>query len=156
MEDEQSARPVHPNGGEIMKLPDLKFGVIPGTYKKGGATVRVEDVAIYNEYGTEKIPPRPAFRRGLEHAVDANKKLAGAQLKNITQRILTGRRAEAVKSMTVLLTQIGRSAKAKTREIIKTGDETPNAPATVARKGFDHPLYETGVLLDSVDYEVTK
>jgi len=141
-----------------MSTPSLSFGVNPGTYpKKGSATpVNVADVALYLEYGTEKIPPRPAFRRGVEHSLTKNKKLTQAQLRNITQRILRGRTPEINRSLTVLLTQIGKSAKAKTQEIIKTGDEAPNAPATVAKKGFNHPLYETGLLLASVDYEVTQ
>ena len=31
----------------------------------------------------------------------------------------------------------------------------PNRPATVARKGFDLPLYDTGALYRAFDYEVT-
>ena len=32
----------------------------------------------------------------------------------------------------------------------------PNSPATVARKGFDLPLYDTGALYRAFSYEVTK
>jgi len=139
-----------------MKTPELVFGVVPAQYRKKGNTPppNVADIALIQEYGTEKIPPRPAFRRGIEEGLSKNKKLIGAQLKNIAQRILSGRRDDLKRSLTVMLTQVGKSAKAKTKEIIKTGDETPNAPATVAKKGFDHPLFETGLLLESVDYEV--
>lgn len=137
-------------------MKELVFGVTPAVYpKKGNAKpVNVSQIAVIQEYGTEKIPPRPAFRRGIEFALAKNKKLIGAQLKNITQRILSGRSAEIDKSLTVMLTQIGKSAKAKTKEIIKSGSEAPNAPATVARKGFNHPLFETGLLLEHVEYEV--
>lgn len=139
-----------------MSGPRLIFGVTPAQYPKKGKAkpINVSEVAIIQEYGTEKIPPRPAFRRGIEHSLDVNKKLIRSQLKNIAQRVLTGRKVEARRSQVVLLTQIGKSAQAKTREIIRTGDETPNAPATVAKKGFDHPLFEKGLLLDSVSYEV--
>lgn len=139
-----------------MRTPELVFGVSPAQYKKKGQAepVNVQDVAIWNEYGTETIPPRPAFRRGIEEGLKVNKKLIGAQLKNIAQRLMQGRKNEVHRSLVVMLTQIGKSAKAKTKEIIRTGDETPNAPATVAKKGFDHPLFETGLLLEHVEYEV--
>jgi len=133
---------------------ELSFGVKDKTIKKGKHTVTLGQIALFNEYGTEKIPPRPAFREGMEHSIRENKKLIEAQLKNITQRLLSGRKAEVKQSLTVMLTQIGRVAKAKTKEIIKQGSTTPNAPSTIARKGFDHPLFETGLLLESVEYEV--
>lgn len=138
-----------------MRTPSLSFGVTNAQYKKGDH-VNVRDVAIWNEYGTDKIPPRPAFRRGLEAGVAKNRKLIDAQLRNIAQQALSGRNANMNRSLTVMLTQIGKSAKAATKQIIKTGSETPNAPATVAKKGFNHPLFETGLLLDHVEYEISK
>ena len=140
-----------------MKYPELIFGVTPANYKKEGQKpINVSEVAIIQEYGTEKIPPRPAFRRGLEIGLAKNKKMTQAALRNIVRRTLQGRSAEINRNLTTLLTQIGKSAKAATKEIIKSGDETPNAPATIAKKGFDHPLFETGLLLEHVDYEVRK
>lgn len=140
-----------------MSTPNLVFGVTPGKYVKEGNSPAptTAQVAVWNEYGTENIPSRPAFRAGLDHALRVNKKAMGAQLKNISQRILSGRTAEIERSLTVLLTQIGKSAKAETKQLIKSGGQAPpNAPATVTKKGFNHPLYETGLLLDSVEYEV--
>lgn len=132
----------------------LVFGVRPGKYSKKDVTV--EEVAIWNEYGTENAPPRPAFRMGLEASIDRNRKMIDAQLKNITRLVLTGRKADINKNLTVLLTQIGKTAVKETKQIIESGSTAPNAPTTIARKGFDHPLYETGLLLKSVDYEVTE
>lgn len=144
-------------------MKKLIFGVRPIKYpkkklKKGGTSkVTPPDlgmVAIWNEYGTDKIPPRPAFRTGLEESQRINKKLIQAQVKNIAQRILQGRKSEIDRSLTVVLTQIGKSAVSATKEIIKNGSTTPNAPLTIANKGFDHPLFETGLLLENVTYEV--
>jgi hypothetical protein len=133
-------------------MKELIFGVNDVKYEDGTG---VAEVAIYNEYGTRNIPPRPAFRMGLESAINTNKKMIDAQMKNITNRILTGRSSEIERSLTVLLTQIGRSAKAATQDLIRSGAVKPsNAPSTIAKKGFDHPLYETGLLLENVNYEV--
>lgn len=131
----------------------LKFGVKDGNYAKEGASVK--DVALWNEYGTEKTPPRPAFRMGAEYALEANRKMIGAQLQNIVRRGLQGRATEAERSFKVLFTAIGNSAVSKTKELISSGSvPPPNAPATVAKKGFDRPLFETGLLSKSVAYEV--
>ena len=113
-------------------------------------------VAIINEYGTETIPPRPAFRIGLERSVTKNKKLIDAALKNITNHLLTGRKDSIQRQLTQALTQIGKSAKKETKDIIKQGSMSPNAPLTIKKKGFDHPLWETGLLHDSVEYLVSK
>ena len=49
-------------------LIGTKSGV---TYPKEGDAppVKLSDVAFWNEFGTEKIPARPAFRVGTENAV---------------------------------------------------------------------------------------
>ena len=136
-------------------MKSLIFGVNNITVEKDGQSVALSDIAIWNEYGTKNIPPRPAFRMGLESSMNTNKLLVESQMKNIAQRILTGRSSEIERSLTVLLTQIGRSAKAATQDMIKVGTVSPsNAPSTIAKKGFDHPLYETGTLLANVNYEV--
>lgn len=160
-------------------MKNLIFGVHPVQYpaKPGAGTGRARTlkgkikrflgikikpldlgtVAIWNEYGTENAPPRPAFRMGLEESIKRNQKMIDAQMRNITQRVLTGRASEIDRSLTVLLTQIGKSAKAETQRIIRSGSTEgieKNAQMTIDRKGFDHPLYETGLLLKNVDYEV--
>ena len=132
----------------------LEFGVTNNKYPE--KNISVGQVAIINEYGTETIPPRPAFRIGLERSVAKNKKLIDAALKNITNHLLTGRKDSIQRQLTQALTQIGKSAKKETKDIIKQGSMTPNAPLTIKRKGFDHPLWETGLLHDSVEYLVSK
>ena len=132
----------------------LEFGVINNKYPE--KNISVGQVAIINEYGTETIPPRPAFRIGLERSVTKNKKLIDAALKNITNHLLTGRKDSIERQLTQALTQIGRSAKKETKDIIKQGSMTPNAPLTIKKKGFDHPLWETGLLYESVEYLVSK
>ncbi len=132
----------------------LEFGVINNKYPE--KNISVGQVAIINEYGTETIPPRPAFRIGLERSVTKNKKLIDAALKNITNHLLTGRKDSIQRQLTQALTQIGKSAKKETKDIIKQGSMTPNAPLTIKKKGFDHPLWETGLLYESVEYLVSK
>lgn len=138
-------------------MKELIFGVNNIKVKSGNDTIPLGDIAIYNEYGTRTAPPRPAFRMGLDLAMRTRKAQTEAFLKNLANTVLSGRDvrgAELNKRLTVLLTGIGQSAVKETKGIINTGATTPNAPATVKQKGFDHPLYHTGTLLDNVNYEV--
>lgn len=139
-------------------MKSLVFGVNNIKVKSGDKTLDLGEIAIWNEYGTRTAPPRPAFRMGLDLAMNTRKKQTEAFLKNLSNMVLSGqmnvRKADLNKRLTVLLTGIGQSAVKETKQIISTGATTPNAPATVKRKGFDHPLYHTGTLLDNVNYEV--
>lgn len=118
----------------------------------------LHDIALYNEFGTENIPPRPAFRLGTEAAMKTRKPQIQAFLKNVFRSGMQKNKKLNSKFMLgreqILLTGIGQSAVKEIKDIIKAGSTLPNAPATVRKKGFDHPLYETGVLLENVNYVV--
>ncbi len=134
----------------------LYVGVESVVYPDGEKLI---DVAKWNEYGTQLIPPRPAFRMGLEAAVEKRKKLVEATMANVARDLLTqkGNGQKLIdKRLLNMLVGIGQSAKAETKRIIKAGETVANAPATVKKKGFDHPLYNTGTLLENVSYVVEK
>lgn len=133
----------------------LFLGVKNHTYPNGAT---MHDVAIWNEFGTETIPPRPAFRMGMERSIKKNNKLIKAQIGNLARAGLM-KNSKMGKELTeqrtkVLLTQLGRSAVKEVKDIIKNSETVANAPRTVAKKGFDHPLFETGELLKGVEYLV--
>jgi len=133
----------------------LKLGVNDVMYPDG---TKLGDVAEWDEYGTETSPPRPANRMGLERAVKKNKKMVQGYLRNLTMAGLMKDKNIARKlsreRKIKLFTQIGRSARKETRDIIASGSTAPNAPATVKKKGFNHPLVETWKYHDNVNYEV--
>lgn len=57
------------------------------------------------------------------------------------------------------IVEIVREASDELSQIMKqnilVGDRfVPNAPATIRKKGFDHPLYEHGDLVNSIKYEI--
>lgn len=139
-------------------MKSLVFGVNNLKVMNGKEPVELGSIAIWNEYGTRKIPPRPAFRMGLELAMNTRKPNIEAFLKNLANTVLTGqmkvRKGDLDQRLKVLLTGIGQSAVKETKQIINSGSTTPNAPSTVARKGFNHPLYHKGLLMENVNYEV--
>jgi len=57
--------------------------------------------------------------------------------------------AEMVKNATISLHESVAS------KIIDSSEFIPNAPETIRRKGFDHPLFEHGELLNNISWIVT-
>lgn len=105
-------------------------------------------VALYNEYGTKDIPAR-SFIRG---ALFAFKSEIEAFIANEMERYIAGRSADAASS----LARIGKFVAGKVKHRINTTSHwaRPNAPSTVASKGFDRPLHETDLLSKSISWAV--
>lgn len=149
---------VHITGGKryeeiLQKIADVKVGVkagIPdGATSTGGK--KIAEYALYNELGTAHIPARPFLRTTLnEHqdewcAMVANK---------LDVEALTKDGAKGVMGL------VGETMQAHIKETIQKGSWHPNARKTIEakmRKGKrepDHPLIDTGQMLESVINEV--
>lgn len=139
-----------------MATHKLYIGVDDKVYKDG---TPLADVAKWNEYGTELIPPRPSFRMGAEKSIKKNTKNITAYLQTMAQVALSSKKVnkkQIDKLLVDLLDTIGEDAVKQTKKIIQSGETVNNAPATVKKKGFDHPLYETGFLLKNVEFIIGK
>ncbi|WLW40830.1 hypothetical protein GNAINCEL_00048 [Serratia phage KKP 3709] len=55
-----------------------------------------------------------------------------------------------------MLNQIGMAMENSIVDSIKNGGWTPNAPSTIAKKGFDMPLIDDGHMWQNVNSKVTK
>lgn len=114
-----------------------------GVYENGAD---VADVAMYNEFGTSKIPPRPfmeqSFKRHEQEYVEKSEEIFGAMIKG-----------QEVKP---LIRKFGEKVKKDIVDEIEKGEFVPNAPSTVAKKGFNKPLYETGLMEKSISYYTEK
>ena len=139
---------------QIAALAELsiKAGILEDAGSRDG--VPVAEYAAWNEYGvpgTEEkwaIPPRP-FIRGY---VDDN----GEKIKNI-QEMLVAQVIDGKIDPDTAADKLGKNTKEGIKHYIKTSSNfTPNAPATVKRKGTNRPLVETGLLRRSVNYKVVK
>ena len=127
----------------------LLFGVKPAKYENGTS---LADVMTWNHYGTETIPPRPVLRIAAENVMSNNeekKKALKAYFKNILEN--PNGAAEGEKE---ILRKIGVQVIKEAKRIIEAGGELQhNAPSTVRQKGFNKPLYETGLLLKNLGYD---
>lgn len=127
---------------------EVRLGVKAAQYESGES---LADVMTWNNYGTETIPPRPVFQIAAEKIVGTEefKKIMAAYLRNIAMNP-----RDADKLEKELLRKIGSQSIAECKRIINGGTELQeNAPATVRKKGFNKPLYETGLMIKNFDYD---
>lgn len=133
---------------EIEKLKKLqvRVGFQQGTAQEEDGT-DICDVAMWNELGTSSTPSRPFLAMSVDDNADKINAFLKAQLKLLAQGRTT---AEGI------LKAIGVFQKGLIQEKIKSGDFEPNAPSTIAKKGSDKPLIDTGTMRQSVNFAVTK
>lgn len=103
--------------------------------------------------GTQfRIPPRPFVRLYLYP--NKVKRIQGEYIARISEEIRHGFKTPVAKARSVLK-DVAFVAQKQMQETIQ-GNTTlePNAPFTIARKGFDYPLVEKGNLLNSIKGKV--
>lgn len=133
---------------QVKKLPKLavKYGFIGDKVAPYPDGQNVIDVAIWNEYGTDRIPARPFFRTSWER----NKKAYKKDLVDFYRNILNGK----VQDAEVFFDILGAKASNRLKMDIVAFSDPPNAPSTIARKKSSNPLIDTGRLKASVSWEV--
>ena len=133
----------------------VNIGVKPATYEDG---TKLSDVAAWNNYGTPTIPPRPVFRIAAEKIMSGEefKKRMKAYLHNVVV-YSANNQGDLIEIEKKLLTITGQQVAAECKRIIEGGSDLQgNAPSTIAKKGFNLPLYETGLMVKNIGYEVTE
>lgn len=144
---------------ETRKLPALikRLDKLNGTeievgffeYDKYGTengNLYVAQVAAFNEFGTETVPQRPFMTETFEGF--ANQLHMARGMKTVFQNVLLNGR-----QVVQLLKNLGRT----TADIMQISIEDypgSNSPSTIARKGKNDPLYDTGKMLESVKFKI--
>lgn len=101
--------------------------------------------ATANEFGTEKIPERSFLRSTFD-----NGRFAYIQaLRFSVTQVLEGQR-----SLEQSMGRLGLRVLSDVQTTITELDDPPNAPYTIAKKGADNPLIDTGRMRQSVDFAV--
>ena len=119
----------------------LKVGFLSNATYPDGKPVAM--IAAFNEYGvpSRNIPPRPFFRNMVARRSSEWPSEIEAQLKstNYDARLTMNRTKEVIKGDLKLS--------------IRDTNDPPLAPSTIKRKGFDKPLIDRGIMINSVDGE---
>lgn len=144
---------VFPDFKQVFKpLEDVghvEVGIL-GSKKAKDDEVTVAYYGSVHEFGDPEhnIPMRSWLREPLRVRFP---KYLEEHLANIVKYIIEGRKEEALENL-------GQEARNICIEAFKThgvnGEWAPNSPETVARKGANNPLIDTGALRQSVDYKV--
>lgn len=108
------------------------------TYDNGASVL---DVAVWNQFGTSRIPARPFIDNAVTR-IEEDKAGDGAE---IARAVIN-----AEISATKALKKIGQFAEKAIREAITDDVYEPNAPSTVRKKKSNKPLVNTGKLRQSV------
>lgn len=127
---------------EKLKQMEVRVGYQEGiTYPDGTSVV---DVAMWNELGTSIAPSRPFMRNSVDNHIDEITQFAQSQVNTIAD----GNTAEQI------LKKIGLFQKDMVQQEITNGSFEPNAPSTIKKKGSSKPLIDTGLLRQSVNYQI--
>lgn len=134
------------------KEPELHVGILSGATYQGEYGTKsgqsVAEAAYWQEYGTDKIPPRPFFRNTIEDKKNDWVNLVSHELKrgqNFEQAFIAA----------------GDNISADITDTIKKGVNPPLSEETLERRkklGLTGttPLMATMTLIKTIDFEVIK
>lgn len=117
----------------------VRVGVLENATYPDGTPVAM--VAFWNEYGTKTSPVRAFFRT----TVSDQKKNWVLSVQNLMKMHDDPKKVMGL---------IGEHMRGQIVQSINTWTDPPNAPYTVARKGFQKPLVWSGQMMRSISYEV--
>ena len=124
----------------------MQVGVVDATATYPDGT-KVVDVVRWNEYGTSKIPARPAFRRSISRTAPKLAEIGAEQAREMLHGKL--RFNVAARRLAKLLAEDMQKA-------VESFRTPPNAPSTIRKKGFNNPLIETRLMVRSITYKLLK
>lgn len=109
-------------------------------------------VALYNEFGTKDIPARPFLRGAIWQFRDRIEVI----MADAASRVVHSVDLSPIPTVIESLSRAGHEIVAilNSHFARSHGWAKRNAPSTVAKKGFDYPLHETGELAESISWAV--
>jgi hypothetical protein len=125
----------------------IKAGILESNNPVGESGTRVAEYALDNEFGTNKIPARPFIGTATEEQGDGWVNTVKKKVPLVLKQKM---------KLSALLETVGKKMKFAIKDQIKFITIPKNAPATIKQKGFDNPLIDTGLMIETVDYEVVK
>lgn len=104
----------------------------------------VATIAVYNEFGTKRIPPRPA----LQTSFIVNKNGIKERLRKEAANIVKGRQ-----NALIGIGRVGAWLTAQTKKTYRSWSTPPNALSTMRqKKGVNNPLIDTGQMVNTITH----
>ncbi|SHF60820.1 hypothetical protein SAMN02745157_2531 [Kaistia soli DSM 19436] len=157
------AKVIRRSGGGLKKLfvPKRRRSIVKVGFPAGEVKSSVIMRAIYNEFGTRgsgkgfktergggfggPIPERPFLRNAMRENRDAYRAAMRAAARRIfAKKLPVGEE----------LRRLGVKAQGDVQKSIQTLTSPPNSPLTIALKGSDKPLIDTGEMGQAVTFKV--
>lgn len=133
-------------GFPASKCGSIRYPVVSaGEGKTPPEPPRVIDVAFWNNYGTKDIPARRFMQVGAKRCEVDMKKMMGLCVEKMLDKRMKPKDAGEM---------LGQKATAIMKKTVREWEQPPNAPSTIARKGVNAPLRDTGLLMNSITFEV--
>ena len=105
-------------------------------------------IGVFEDGSKIEIPPRPFIVHAMDFFKDEILNAGNSCLENDFN-------VSAVKDKLDSVAKTARDAIKVSIEDVSSWSKYPyNSPRTVERKGFDHPLIETGAMKDGVEYSI--
>lgn len=136
---------------ELIVRDDLLQGIIKRSNQFPALTVEsgildtdsaIAEYALYNEFGTRDIPSRSFLRSTFDENLNDYENFLINAVANLTD-------ARSRSPRTVMV-QLGARIRNDIVKKITRLRNPPNAPSTIAQKGFDNPLIDTGAMRNAV------
>lgn len=108
--------------------------------------IRSAQLALYQEYGTPRIPERPFQRFTFSTYLPKTKIKLSENLNAIYQG----------KEIFSELSKTGNWYRIQMKTVVKDWSDPPNAEATIERKGFNDPLLWGGQMYSAINYRVRR
>lgn len=138
-------RDLHKTDGSTVDVGILKG--VSGSDLATGTNFTVAEIAAVQEFGSRdgRIPERSFIRS----VVDSNKVKYRSVLKSLIGDVLLGNL-----SVEKALAQFGERVVGDIKRKITSISSPPNAPSTIAGKGFNNPLIRTGTMRSRIKSKV--
>ena len=137
----------------VKELSILSKGYVKVGILSDGSTddgVSILEYAIYNEYGTSRIPARPFLREATERP--DNQAIISRFIEAQVTKVVNSKGEFSAKDA---LTAIGEFVRGRIILSIKDGKWAPNSPSTIKGKnGRTTPLIDKGDLIRAIEFEV--
>jgi hypothetical protein len=131
--------------GHVKAKVGIQGAEASAVHDKSGATVA--EVASIHEFGAKNVPERSFIRSEF----DEQKRAINEQLKEEAIEVVAGKQ-----SIYEAMAGFGEWQEEQVKQRIRNRIDPPLSPVTVARKGHDVPLIDTGKLIESITATVVR
>lgn len=114
--------------------------------KRNAEGVDIAEYGAYNEFGTKYIPERSFMRSTFDENENRYTRIFANGIKQLGANATLGR----------VLSFAGMNVQNDIQEKIRSGIAPANAPSTIRKKKSNKTLIDTGALVQSITYEITK